>query len=66
MMIDEGPTNGTTFKFFLWAIATISAPGSATAGHPASAQRILSMIRGFLHLERVIQTDGECAVDGSI
>ena len=35
-MIDEGPTKGTTFKSLRWAIATTSAPGSATAGHPAS------------------------------
>ena len=32
----EGPTNGTTFMFFSCAIDTISAPGSAIAGQPAS------------------------------
>ena len=35
-MIEEGPTKGTTLKFLRCAIATTSAPGSATAGHPAS------------------------------
>jgi len=34
--IDEGPTRGVTFIFFSCAIFTISAPGSATPGHPAS------------------------------
>jgi hypothetical protein len=35
-MMEEGPTSGTTFRFLRWAIATTSAPGSATAGQPAS------------------------------
>ena len=35
-IIEEGPTNGTTFRFLRWAMATTSAPGSATAGQPAS------------------------------
>ena len=35
-MMEDGPTRGTTFRFFRWAMATTSAPGSATAGHPAS------------------------------
>ena len=34
--MEEGPTRGTTLKFFRCAIATTSAPGSATAGQPAS------------------------------
>ena len=29
--MEEGPTKGTTLKFLRWAIATTSAPGSATA-----------------------------------
>ena len=35
-IIEEGPTNGTTLIFFSCAIRTISDPGSAMAGHPAS------------------------------
>lgn len=34
--IDDGPTSGTTRMFCFWARATIVAPGSATAGQPAS------------------------------
>ena len=34
--IDEGPTKGTTGIFLRCAISTISAPGSATPGVPAS------------------------------
>jgi hypothetical protein len=36
IIMEEGPTNGTTFRFLRWAMATTSAPGSATAGQPAS------------------------------
>src|SRR3989304_2854895 len=35
-MTDEGPVNGITSIFFLCAISTITAPGSAIHGVPAS------------------------------
>ena len=34
--IEDGPTSGIMRMFFFCASATMSAPGSATAGHPAS------------------------------
>ena len=46
-MIEEGPTKGTTLKFLRCAIATTSAPGSATAGYPASEIILSVMGSGF-------------------
>ena len=34
--MDDGPTNGLTVIWLLWAMLIISAPGSATPGTPAS------------------------------
>ena len=42
MMIDDGPTRGTTAKPRSWASADKAAPGSATQGMPASEMRPMS------------------------
>ena len=50
--IEDGPTNGITLMFFWCASFTISAPGSATPGQPASDNKpiVLPSKQGLIKL----------------